>query len=445
MTIATTKRNNAGDNHQIYEDKENEFRSTLRLQLQGLSSQEPLDPTYKHLFLQSASTSSSISSTSSSSISAMLPKDSLYKDIKSKLRKTVETFLEKGGLDIPKIRGRERNSLNFDKPESKTSSNSNPTSSTDDSTTDTLTAMRGAFTLRESMRHEQEVFVSTFVAAETRQAGGHQAEAKRRKLSEMALTLQHRERMLKERASLIQNAKKRQEQEKREKARLKLLADKEASAKAAASISPLNEFQQKKLDDLKRKSEEHRKKQALRDAQSSEKERLRQIEKQKERERQREIDLLQEEEQQKRDAAQKRFDDMRKKRMSETPKEATHRLYAPIFKDLWDMEFSNLGGTNPFRIVIDKENCVAMGVPDYGDVIETPMNLTYIQDKVEKKTYETLQAFVDDVKLLINNALLYNSDPNNEYHIAAKKMKKKFKKMMANVLQGIEQNQLDAS
>ena len=29
----------------------------------------------------------------------------------------------------------------------------------------------------------------------------------------------------------------------------------------------------------------------------------------------------------------------------------------PLRKRLWDMEFKQLGGTNPFRIVIDRENC----------------------------------------------------------------------------------------
>eukprot|EP00957_Ditylum_brightwellii_P070714 5374707-Ditylum_brightwellii.AAC.1 len=128
--------------------------------------------------------------------------------------------------------------------------------------------------------------------------------------------------------------------------------------------------------------------------------------------------------------------------MAETPQQALHRLYEPIFRFLWDMEFANLHGTNPFRIVIDKSNCAGMGVPDYCDVIKKPMNLTYIQEKVDAKKYETLQEFFGDVELTVSNALLYNSDPKNEFHIAAKEMKKKFKKMAKRVIQSLQQQQL---
>ena len=43
----------------------------------------------------------------------------------------------------------------------------------------------------------------------------------------------------------------------------------------------------------------------------------------------------------------------RKARLAETPRQALRRLYEPVFQALWDMEFSNLHGTNPFRIIID--------------------------------------------------------------------------------------------
>ena len=72
--------------------------------------------------------------------------------------------------------------------------------------------------------------------------------------------------------------------------------------------------------------------------------------------------------------------------MAETPKDALIRLYSPIkdiFKILWDMEFPALGNTNPFRIVIDSNTCVQMGVPDYCKVIAKPMNLTYVMKSVE--------------------------------------------------------------
>lgn len=54
-------------------------------------------------------------------------------------------------------------------------------------------------------------------------------------------------------------------------------------------------------------------------------------------------------------------------------KSALHKLYQPIFKKLWDMEFANLGFTNPFRIIIDRENCASMGAADYCDIIQKPV------------------------------------------------------------------------
>ena len=120
----------------------------------------------------------------------------------------------------------------------------------------------------------------------------------------------------------------------------------------------------------------------------------------------------------------------------ETPQESLQRYYEPMFNSLWDMEFWD--GLNPFRIVIDKTNCASMGAPDYCDVIEKPMNLTYIREKVNNKEYMTLQDFFGDIELLINNALLYNSDPNNQYHIAANKMKSKYIELRKKLILQIE-------
>jgi hypothetical protein len=127
------------------------------------------------------------------------------------------------------------------------------------------------------------------------------------------------------------------------------------------------------------------------------------------------------------DERQRRDDEMeRKKHHVETPQQALQKVYYPIFKKLWDMEFPNLGGTNPFRIVIDRDNCTSMGAPDYFDVVKEPMNLTYIQTKVDNCAYESLSSFFADVDLLIKNSLLYNSDPGNPYHVAAQDLKKRY-------------------
>ena len=105
------------------------------------------------------------------------------------------------------------------------------------------------------------------------------------------------------------------------------------------------------------------------------------------------------------------------------------------------MEFPTLLGTNPFRIVIDRDNCASIGAPDYFDIITTPMNLTYIQSRVNNGQYTTLQAFFADVDLMISNAIKYNSAPGNPYRLAAEEMKKLYDKMVKRVWQQIQQRQ----
>jgi hypothetical protein len=128
-------------------------------------------------------------------------------------------------------------------------------------------------------------------------------------------------------------------------------------------------------------------------------------------------------------------DDMRK---AQTPQQALYKHYFPIFKKLWEMEFSHLGGINPFRVVIDRENCASVGAPDYFDIIEKPMNLTYIQQKVEARMYESLRPFFEDVELMLRNAITYNSDISNPYRIAAEEMKKMYIKLKKRLRDAIQ-------
>ena len=117
---------------------------------------------------------------------------------------------------------------------------------------------------------------------------------------------------------------------------------------------------------------------------------------------------------------------------SATPQQT---LILKVFNALWDMTFKILGDTNPFRTVIDRNNCAAIGAPDYFDIITTPMNLTYIKDKVHGMKYITLQSFFADIDLMIQNAITYNSDPGNPYRLAAEEMKKRYQKIVKKVWQ----------
>jgi hypothetical protein len=130
---------------------------------------------------------------------------------------------------------------------------------------------------------------------------------------------------------------------------------------------------------------------------------------------------------------EERREEERRRQQENTPGRKVAKFVMPVFQILWDTEFANLGNTNPFRSVIDKSNCVAMGVPDYCNIVKKPMNLTWIQRKLEKAQYESLAAFFTDVDLMLQNALLYNSDPNNDYHLAAKEMLERYKKIRKQV------------
>lgn len=104
-----------------------------------------------------------------------------------------------------------------------------------------------------------------------------------------------------------------------------------------------------------------------------------------------------------------------------------HQTIENVFRKYWDMEFPNLGGENPFRIVIDRKSAARIA-PDYFNVIKTPMNLTYIKDKVKGQKYTTLTGFFVDIDLMISNALKYNVGEADPYRIASEELKKKHTK-----------------
>lgn len=224
--------------------------------------------------------------------------------------------------------------------------------------------MRAAFTLREDKPHEQAALLKATLAA--RQPSNYAS--RKRQLEGMAMTLQNKK------------------------------------PKKKKILTPAEVKQKKEQEEEERRL----------------KERQRQVK--------------QEEQQKKREAArrrqleeERREEEERIARMQETPQQKLARLAQPLFQKLWDMEFESLQNINPFRIVIDKDTCVAMGAPDYMQIISKPMNLTYIRDKLKNAEYNTLKEFFEDIQLMLSNALLYNSDPKNLYHIAAKQMKKVYK------------------
>ena len=245
--------------------------------------------------------------------------------------------------------------------------------------------MRVAFTLREAKKHEQKTLLDVTLSALPRRYG-MDAVVRRKHVQSIAVGLQN-----------INNT---------------------TSAKRTSSAARQNS----NITDAMETSHE----QKTRLDQQIVEAKAREVERQRKRE---------EEDRKKRD------NDVKRKAKAETPQHALYKIVYPIFKKLWDMEFPHLGNTNPFRIVIDRENCGSCGAPDYFDVIDTPMNLTYIERKVDAMEYTVLQAFFQDIELMIANALLYNSDVSNPYRIAAQEMKKRYHKIAKKVVQTLQQKQ----
>lgn len=250
------------------------------------------------------------------------------------------------------------------------------------------TEMRAAFTLRENKKHEQEALLQATLAA----TNPPNYAARKRKLEGMAMTLQRKK-------------------PKKHKPSKAAVAD--ATTRAAN-----NEEEERRRAEYQRQLQQQKREAA----------RLRRLEEERQQKEER-LARMQESPQVK--LARYCQPGMQQKRLSfHSHYDLFSNLYLPfaVFNKLWDMEFDLLQKTNPFRIVIDENNCAAMGAPDYMDIIKKPMNLTWIQAKLKEAKYETLPEFFADIELVLSNAVLYNSDPNNPYHLAAKEMRQVFRK-----------------
>ena len=381
------------------DDEEEQLRKQLKGHLHRVTKREPLDATYKFFISSGAARP------------PFIPKDRLYKRLGAELRYTPEKLMLQPGGNDPNLPGKkigeDREPLDEE-------------------------AMRSALTLRAAKKHEQEAYARAALLAPPRGVRlppGWDVTTHRNRLEGMALGLQEKEIKQKnkaERTRLAQIAKAKMEAAEREAA---AKGRSIATATAAGGADAEAAMQAKALA----KAEEELSLKKQRDRENEE--RLRRIE----RERQRTEERRLREEADRREAEEARAELERRQRMAETPKEALFRLYNPVFQILWDMEFPALGNSNPFRIIIDKDTCAQMGVPDYCNVISKPMNLTYVQEKVENRSYSTLQEFFSDIELIVNNALTYNSDMRNPYHIAALEFRKRFRKAAKRVVQSVQQ------
>ena len=70
---------------------------------------------------------------------------------------------------------------------------------------------------------------------------------------------------------------------------------------------------------------------------------------------------------------------------------------------------------------------IVYNIPDYPEVIKTPMDFGTIKSKLAKNSYKNPKDFLSDVELVFNNCIIYNGD-NTDYGVIAKTLREEFRK-----------------
>ncbi|KAF4563057.1 Transcriptional activator spt7 [Pleurotus pulmonarius] len=72
-------------------------------------------------------------------------------------------------------------------------------------------------------------------------------------------------------------------------------------------------------------------------------------------------------------------------------------------------------------------------VPDYYDVISTPMDLQTMLRKVKQKTYKSKREFKDDLDLIWSNCRTYNAAENHPLQLCARRLQAKAERLLKNI------------
>ncbi|CAM9252349.1 unnamed protein product [Chrysoparadoxa australica] len=100
-----------------------------------------------------------------------------------------------------------------------------------------------------------------------------------------------------------------------------------------------------------------------------------------------------------------------------TPAEVSEAA-APTFQAIWAMSWGKVW-KNPFKLVITRENCVGLGIPNYFDFVNNPMNLTWVKEKLQQNEYPLVSAFAQDLELICRNAQAFNRPGDEVWGFAA--------------------------
>jgi hypothetical protein len=92
-----------------------------------------------------------------------------------------------------------------------------------------------------------------------------------------------------------------------------------------------------------------------------------------------------------------------------TSRTITHKCL-PIVQQLIDDPYGWV-----FRDAVDP---VVFGLPDYFEVVKNPMHLLLVKKKLENAVYTDMASFERDVKLVFENAILYNGEDSEVGQLA---------------------------
>lgn len=126
-----------------------------------------------------------------------------------------------------------------------------------------------------------------------------------------------------------------------------------------------------------------------------------------------------------REAIQKHLESLNK-RIVLSSRTVTHKCL-PLLQDLLD---------DPYGWVFqDPVDPVALGLPDYYEVVKTPMHLDLVRKRLDNAIYSDMESFAREVRLVFENAILYNGD-SSEVGGLANSMLNKFNQAFADMVQG---------
>eukprot|EP01119_Soliformovum_irregulare_P024782 TRINITY_DN897_c0_g1_i1.p1 TRINITY_DN897_c0_g1~~TRINITY_DN897_c0_g1_i1.p1 ORF type:complete len:672 (-),score=180.13 TRINITY_DN897_c0_g1_i1:112-2127(-) len=93
----------------------------------------------------------------------------------------------------------------------------------------------------------------------------------------------------------------------------------------------------------------------------------------------------------------------------------------------------------PFRSPVDP---IAQRVPDYLNIVETPMDLLTIREKLKSNQYEKQEDCIEDIRLIFSNCLLYNKS-TSEISKMAKKLQSFFEVQLDKLLNSGDEDEED--